>query len=102
MTSACAGTAFIADTIMANATTWRPGDMQNSLFQRGGDMLGMLLMPLEDLKPGLQQALELSVARRRDQQGFQRAVDGLVVGDFVGDIGPVERRAGKFRKLDAL
>ena len=56
-------------------------------------MLGMLLMALENLQAGLEQALELGVARGRDQLLLQRAIHRLVVGDFVGDIGFVERSA---------
>src|SRR5674476_1318649 len=52
-------------------------------------------MALENLQAGLQQALELGIARRRNQQGLERAVDGLVVGDLVGDIGLVESRAAE-------
>ena len=53
----------------------------------------MLLVALEDLQAGLQQALQFTVLSGRNQQGFKRAVDGLVVGDLVGGIGLVELRA---------
>jgi Vanillate O-demethylase oxygenase C-terminal domain len=49
-------------------------------------MLGMLLMTLKDFQTGLQQALQLRIARRRDQLGLERAVDRLVVGDLVLDV----------------
>ena len=47
-------------------------------------MLGVLLVALEDLQPGLQQALQLGVVGGRNQQGFQRTIDRLVIGDLVG------------------
>src|SRR5215213_9562307 len=63
--------------------------MAGSLLQLGGDVFGVLLVALEDFQAGLQQALQLGIAGRRDQLGLQRAVDGLVVGDLVGDVGLV-------------
>src|SRR4051812_8870363 len=73
--------------------TIRPGSMTSSLLQRRGDVLGMLLMALEDLQAGLQQALQFGIAGGGNQQGFERAVDRLVIGDFIGDIGLVVRGA---------
>src|SRR5450759_294342 len=63
------------------------------LFECGCDVFGMLLVALEDLQAGLQQALELGIAGRRNEQALERAIDGLVIGDLVGDIGLVELRA---------
>ena len=67
--------------------------MDGSLLQLGGDVLGMLLVALEDLQAGLQQALQFGIAGRRNEQGLERAVDRLVIGDLVVDIGLVERGA---------
>ena len=46
-------------------------------------------MALENLQAGLQQALQFRIAGGWNEQRLQRAVDGLVVGDFIGDIGLV-------------
>ena len=54
------------------------------------DMLGVLLVALENLQAGLQQALEVGVVGRGNKRAFKRAVHGLVVRDLVGDIGLVE------------
>src|SRR5690349_15410389 len=90
--AACAGTA-IAPRARAVAIARRPPCfMLGLLFQARGDVLGVLLMALEDLEAGLQQALELGIAGRRDELLLQRAVDRLVVGDLVGDIGLVVSR----------
>ena len=64
-----------------------------SLLQFGRDVFGMLLVALENLQPRLQQALQLGIAGRRNEQGFERAVDRLVIGDLVVDVGLVERGA---------
>jgi hypothetical protein len=63
--------------------------MAVSLLQLGGDVFGVLLVALKNLQAGLQQVLQLGIAGRRNQLRLQRAVDGLVVGDLVGDIGLV-------------
>ena len=73
--------------------------MGRSLLQLGRDVFGMLLVALEDLQPRLQQALQLGIAGRRNEQGFERAVDRLVIGDLVVDVGLVERGALQFRQL---
>jgi hypothetical protein len=65
-------------------------------------MLGVLLMALEDLQACLQQALQLGIAGRGDQLRFQHAVDRLVVGNLVGDIGLVEGCAGELAELGEL
>src|SRR5438128_7544042 len=98
--AACAGTAMI-DSASAS-TICRPDNMGVLLFQVSRDMLGVLLMALKDLQAGLQQALQLGIARRRDQLGLQRAVDGLVVGDLVGDIGLVVAGALQLAELGEL
>ena len=53
-------------------------------------MLGVLLVALEDLEAGLQQALQFGVFGRRDQRLLKCADDRLVEGDFVIDIRLVE------------
>jgi hypothetical protein len=63
--------------------------MAGSPFQLGGDLFGVLLVALKDLQAGLQQTLQLGVAGRRNQLRLKRAVDGLVIGNLVGDIGLV-------------
>src|ERR1700726_1893465 len=76
--------------------------MADSLLQLGGDVFGVLLVALKNLQAGLQQAFQLGLAGRRNQLRLQRAVDGLVVGDLVGDIGLVVVGAfqlGEFGKL---
>src|SRR5487761_2117176 len=78
------------------------GVIRCPLFQRGGDVLGMLLMALENLQAGLQQALQLRVFGGRNKRRLQRAVDRLVIGDFVGDIGLVEFRALQLAELGEL
>src|SRR5436189_3817073 len=91
MVAACAGTATAPS---ANASNnCRPDNMGLSLFQARRNLFGVLLVALEDFQSCLQQALQLGVAGRRNQQGFQRAVDCLVIGYFVGDIGLVVIRA---------
>src|SRR6266436_6506385 len=65
------------------------GVMSGSLLQAGGDVFGVLLVALKDLQAGLQQALHLRVGRVGNERRLQSAVDGLVVGDLVGDIGLV-------------
>jgi hypothetical protein len=65
-------------------------------------VLGVLLVALEDFQAGLQQALELGIVCRRDQRAFERAVDGLVVGDLVIDIRLVERRSLELGEFGAL
>ena len=65
-------------------------------------MFGVLLVALKDLQAGLQQALQFRVAGVGNKRRLQRAVDRLVIGDFVGDVGLVEFDAlqfGQFGKL---
>src|SRR5258705_7495442 len=73
--------------------------MGGSLLQASGDLFGMQLVALENLETSLQQALQLRVVRVGNKRCLQRAVDGLVVGHFVGDIGLVEFRALELAKL---
>src|SRR6187399_1454293 len=81
MVAACAGTATAPS---ANASNnCRPDNMGLSLLQARRNLFGVLLVALEDFQSCLQQALQLGVAGRRNQQGFQRAVDCLVIGHFV-------------------
>jgi hypothetical protein len=46
-------------------------------------MFGVLFMALEYRQAGFQQALELGVAGRRNQQCLKRAVHLLVVGNLM-------------------
>src|SRR6185437_8117415 len=64
-----------------------------SSFQRAGKLLGVLLVALEDLEPGLQQAFKFRVVRRGNERRLERVVDGLVEGDLVVHVRLVERRA---------
>ena len=65
-------------------------------------MFGVLLVALENLQAGLQQALQLRVVRVWNKRCLQRAIDGLVIGDFVGDIGFVECRALQLAEFGEL
>jgi choline dehydrogenase-like flavoprotein len=47
----------------------------------------MLLMALEDLQAGLQQVLQFCVIGRWNQLGLKCTVDGLMVGDLIGNVG---------------
>src|SRR3981081_359419 len=78
------------------------GVMRGSFLQASGDMFGMLLMALENLQAGLQQALQFGIVRGRNKLGLERAIDGLVIGDFVGDIGLVEFRALQLAEFGEL
>src|ERR1041384_6098326 len=62
MVAACTGTAIAQKTNRHAIRRGRPG-MIDSLLQFRRDMLGVLLMALKDLQPGLQQALQLGIAR---------------------------------------
>src|SRR6266566_980983 len=72
------------------------------LFQFAVNHLGVLLVALENLQAGLQQALELAVIRRRNELRLERAVHGLMVGDLIVDIGLVERGAVELGEVSAL
>jgi hypothetical protein len=48
--------------------------MADSLLQLGGDLFGVLLVALKNLQAGLQQALQLGIAGRRNQLRLQRAL----------------------------
>src|SRR4029453_17025803 len=65
-------------------------------------MLGMLLVALENFQAGLEQALELGIAGRRNERAFERAIHRLVVGDFVRDVSLVKGGAVKLRELVPL
>src|SRR3979411_6157 len=78
------------------------GVMRGSLLQASGDMFGMLLMALENLQASLQQALQFRIVRGRNKLGLERAIDRLVIGDFVGDIGLVEFRALQLAEFGEL
>src|SRR5476649_2216756 len=101
MVAACAET-DIPSISAARVGKIHLGVMLGSLFQAGGDMFGVLLVALENLQAGLQQALQLRVAGIGDQRGLQRAIDRLVIGDFVGDIGLVELGALQLAEFGEL
>jgi hypothetical protein len=73
-----------------------------SLLQLAHEMLGMLLMLLEELEGDFQQALNLTVLRGGDQRRSERSIDGLMIGDFVLGIGFVKGGSAQFRKLFPL
>lgn len=56
-------------------------------------LLGVLLVTLENLEAGLEETLELGVVRRGDKGALQRIIDGLMVRDLVVDIRLVKCRA---------
>src|ERR1035437_8304357 len=76
--------------------------MFHLLFEFRRDVFGVLLMALEYLQAGFQQALQLGIVRRRNQRALERAVHGLMVGDLVVDIRLVERRAVELSEFFAL
>jgi hypothetical protein len=65
-------------------------------------LLGVLLVPLENLESRLQQVLQLAVARGRDQCLLQGIVHRLVVGDLVIDICLVEGGAAQLGEFGIL
>ncbi len=65
-------------------------------------MLGVLFMALENLQAGLQEILEFGILSRRDQHGLKCAIDLLVIGDLIFDIGLVEFSPFQFCQLIAL
>src|SRR6266568_2815359 len=67
LVSAFTGTSPAPSMMTMKANRFRPGRMAISLLEFRGDVLGMLLMALEDLEARLQQALEFGVCRRGDQ-----------------------------------
>src|SRR3569832_2981934 len=84
----------------ANRTPRR--DAAPTSVQFMGQVLGVRLMFAEQLQARLQQRLQFAVVGRGDQGLGQGAVDGLVVGDLVGDIGLVEGGALQLVQLGAL
>ena len=70
------------------------------LFQRLGDMLGVLLMTLEYLETGGQKVLQLGIAGVGDQDSLKRVVDCLVIGDLVVGVSLVEDCAAELLQLD--
>src|SRR6476661_4091903 len=99
---AASAEADIATVSAATIATIRPGAMRGSLLQLGGDLFGVLLVALENLQAGLQQALQFRVVRGRNKLRLKRAIDRLVIGDFVVGIGFVERGALELAELGEL
>ncbi len=62
----------------------------------------MLLVTLEYFQSGFEQALQLRIVRRGDQQRFQCAIDLLVVGDLIFDVSLVESLAVEFAEFVSL
>src|SRR3954468_8946566 len=58
-------------------------------FERLGDLLRVSLMLAEQAEARFEQRFQLRILGRRDQGRFKRAVDGLVIGDLVVDVGAV-------------
>src|SRR3569623_1496399 len=69
------------------------------LLEIGERVLGVLQMALENLQAGFLEALQFGVAGCRNQLLFERAIDRLVEGDFVGNIGLVVSRAAQLGEL---
>src|SRR5205085_6316995 len=101
MVAACAET-VVARPSTATIESIRPGIMRGSSFQARCHLLGMLLVTLEDLQASLQQVLQFGVVRVGDKRRLQRAVDVLVVGNFVFGVGFIEVRALQSGELGAL
>src|SRR6185437_14437875 len=74
----------------------------NLSCHRLGDLFGMLLVRGEEREPLLQQGLEFGILRVGDQRILERAIDGLVIGHFILDVGPVELGARQLVQLSAL
>ena len=55
-----------ARAITMNMGRYRPGSIGRRSLQLSGNLFCVLLMPLEYLEAGLQQALEFGIAGRRD------------------------------------
>src|SRR5262245_24829077 len=88
--------------VTAARSTGKPRIRDYVLLQIGRDVLGMLLMALEQLQTGLQQALQFAVLRRRNQKRLQRAVDLLVIGNLVAHVFLVEGRTAELGELGAF
>src|SRR5262245_7601003 len=86
----------------APARRGKRGFAENRSLQRSGEVLGVLLMALEDLQAGGEQILELAIVGGRDQRALQRTVDGLVIGRLILGIGLVEGGAVELLQLRAL
>ena len=71
-------------TMTIKTKRYRPGSIRCSLLQRSGDLLGVLLMPLEDFEAGLQKALEFAISGGWNQCRLKRAIHGRVVRYLIG------------------
>src|SRR5215831_18567000 len=102
MTSALAPPLASIRTSAARPHTSRNRPIRLPLFELCGNLFGMLLVTLEDFQAGGEQVFEFRIAGRRNQRVLQSAVDGLMVGHLVADIGLVEGSAVKLRQFAAL
>ena len=85
-----------------NMGKYRPGGMRRRLLQLSGDFFCLLLMSLENLEAGLQQALELGIASGRNERRLKCAIHSLMIRHLVGNISLIEGRAAKLRQFGAL
>ena len=69
-----------------NMGKYRPGGMRRRLLQLSGDFFCLLLMSLENLEAGLQQALELGIASGRNERRLKCAIHSLMIRHLVGNI----------------
>src|SRR5215472_10307668 len=102
MTSARAAPAARTRTSTPSIRPVNPLFTSAALLELRRNLLGVLLVTLENFQTGLQQFFQLGVARRRNQRLLQRAVDGLMVGDLVIHIGLVECGAAQLGELGAF
>src|SRR5262249_17530314 len=102
MRTVAAAAGVAAATIARHAGNNVLDHIADRLLQVRQDVLGVLLVALEDLQAGAEQVLELGIRRRRDERALERAVHRLVVGDLVRRVGLVERRTAELLQLGLL
>src|SRR5690606_16252662 len=99
--SARPGTALVSNVAPATRKTVASLIIPSSLEFRG-DMLRMLLVTLEQLQAGFEQALQFGVLGRGNEQGFKRAIDLLMEGDLIFDICLVKSSTLELGELGAF
>src|SRR3954453_12755999 len=72
------------------------------LFEACRKMLCMLRVSLKDPQTGLEQALQFSIGRARDQCRFKSVINRLVIGNLVRHVRLVEFRTLQLSELDQL